>query len=306
VFISGFSFHLYFLMNLFLQLLANGLVNGALFALLAVAFGLVYRCARVFHIAFAGLFLLGPYTSWWVSSRLGFGIWAAIPMGMLGGAVASWLSERVLYRPLMRRRASPAAVIVASLGFFVLVVNLVALGFGNEVWVIERGLSHRVMLGPVGLTVIQIWQFFLGVTVVAALDWSTRRLKMFKILWAMGEEPELVPVLGLPMDRYRSILFLLSGALSALAGGLIGYDVGIDPQMGMSYLLIAAVAVLAGGIDSYRGWVLGGFAVAVLHSLTVWQFSAKWIDLATFAVLIAVLVFRPQGMLGIRKRLEEI
>lgn len=293
-------------MSLFLQLLSNGLVNGALFALLAVAFGLVYRSARVFHIAFAGLFLLGPYASWWVSSRLGFEIWAAIPVGMLVGAVTAWLSELVLYRPLVRRRASPAAVIVATLGLFVVIVNLVALGFGTEVRVIERGLSRRVMIGPVGLTVIQIWQFLLGVSAVAGLGWATRRLKMFKILWAMGENPELVPVLGLPMDRYRTILFLLSGALAALAGGLIGYDVGINPHMGMSYLLVAAVGVLAGGIDSYRGWVLGGFAVAVLHSLTVWQFSAKWIDLATFAVLIAVLVFRPRGMLEVRRRLEEV
>lgn len=292
-------------MSLFLQLFANGLVNGAMFAVLAVAFGLVYRSARVFHVAFAGLFLIGPYASWLISTRLGAPVWLAIPLGVLAGGASGCLAEVALYRPFLRRNASPAAVLVASLGAYVVVVNGIALAFGNEVRTIERGLAQRVEIGPVGLTTIQIWQFCLCAAAVTGLGVATSRWREFKVVWAMGDEPGLVPVLGLPLHRYRTLVFALSGALGGLAGCLIGYDVGIDPHMGMSYLLIAAVAVLAGGIDSYKGWILGGFAVAILQSLTVWRFSAKWMDLATFAVLIAVLLFRPQGMLGIRKRLEE-
>ncbi|MEI6177638.1 MAG: branched-chain amino acid ABC transporter permease [Verrucomicrobiota bacterium] len=292
-------------MSLFLQLLANGIVNGALFAVLAVAFGLVYRSARVFHIAFAGLYLVGPYAAYAACAKLGMPIGLAIPVGVIAGGLSGWLAEVVLYRPLLKRNASAAAVMVASLGAFVVVVNLMALGFGNEVRIIERGLAQRVEVGPIGLTTIQICQFLLSGAAVAGLGIATLRLRAFKVIWAMGEEPGLVPVLGLPLHRYRAMVFILSGALGALAGCLIGYDIGIDPHMGMSYLLIAAVAMLAGGIDNYKGWVLGGFSVAILQSLTVWKFSAKWMDLATFTVLIAVLVFRPQGMLGIRKRLEE-
>lgn len=292
-------------MSLFLQLLTNGLVNGAMFALLAVAFGLVYRSARVFHIAFAGLFLLGPYASYLASAALGFPVLLSIPIGIVAGGLAGWLIEIALYRPFLVRNATPSAVMVASLGAFVVIVNLIALGFGNEVKTIERGLAQRIVIGPVGVTTIQMWQFLIGGAVLATVGTATARVRSFKVIWAMGEEPGLVPVLGLPLHRYRAIVFALSGALGAVAGCLIGYDVGIDPHMGMSYLLIAAVAVLAGGIDSYKGWILGGFAVALLQSLTVWKFSAKWMDLATFAVLIAVLLFRPQGILGVRKRLEE-
>lgn len=292
-------------MTLFLQLLANGIVNGALFAVLACAFGLVYRSARIFHIAFAGLFLVGPYASLASSAWLGGPVAVSILIGVFVGGLSGWLVEVVLYRPFLRRNASAAAVLVASLGAFVVIVNLIALGFGNEVRTIERGLAQRVTVGPVGLTSIQIWQFLVGTAVVVGLGIATTRVRAFKVVWAMGDEPGLIPVLGLPMHRYRALVFILSGMLGALAGCLIGYDVGIDPHMGMSYLLIAAVAVLAGGIDSYKGWVLGGFTLAILQSLVVWRFSAKWMDLATFAVLIAVLMFRPQGMMGIKKRLEE-
>lgn len=292
-------------MNLFLQLLAHGIVNGALFAVLAVSFGLVYRSARVFHIAFAGLFLLGPYTSYTLSSNFGFSIVPAVFGGMLIGALGGWGIERALYRPFLNRKASHAAVIVASLGAYVVIVNLIALGYGNEVKTIARGLSRRVEIGPVGLTVIQLWQLALCSVALLGLGWAIVKLRTFRILWAMGDEPELVPVLGLPMNRYRAFVFILSGALAALAGCLIGYDVGVDPHMGMTYLLIAAVAVLFGGVDSYRGWILGGFVLAILQSLTIWQFSARWMDLTTFALLILILLFRPQGVLGTRKRLEE-
>jgi branched-chain amino acid transport system permease protein len=79
----------------------------------------------------------------------------------------------------------------------------------------------------------------------------------------------------------------------------------MDVHAGMSYLLLAAVAVLAGGISRMEGWVLGGFLLALLQSLVVWKFSAKWMDLVAFVLLLVVLLFRREGLTGIRKRTEE-
>jgi len=292
-------------MNLLLQLLANGMVNGALFAVLACAFGLVYRSARVFHMAFAGLFLIPPYSAYAATEWLKAPVWMAILLGIAAGVGAGYLAERLLYRPFHRRNAPPAAVMVASLGVFIVLENCLALLFGNELRTIERGLATRVMFGPVGLTSIQLVQFTVGMLTIVGLAIAIRNVMAFKAIWAMGDEPGLIPVLGLPLMRYRNLVFTLSGGLGGIAGCLIGLDVGVDPHMGMSYLLIAAVAVLAGGIDRYGGWILGGFILALLQSVIVWKFSAKWMDLATFAVLIGVLVFRPQGIIGLRRRLEE-
>lgn len=292
-------------MNLPLQLLANGLVNGALFGVLACSFGMVYRSARVFHIAFAGLFLVGPYGAYAANAWMGWPIWAAIPFGVAVATGAGWLAERILYRPFLRKNASGGAVMIASLGAFIIIENLLALFFGNEIRMLERGLAKRVVLGPVSLTSVQVIQLAVCSLVLIVLGVATMRIRAFKAIWAMGDEPALIPVLGLPLMRYRAIVFALSAGLGGLAGCLIGFDVGIDPHMGMSYLLIAAVAVLAGGIDRYGGWIAGGVVLAVLQSMMVWKFSAKWMDLVTFAVLIGVLLFRPQGMFGVQKRLEE-
>jgi branched-chain amino acid transport system permease protein len=292
-------------MNLLLQLLANGLVNGAIFALLACAFGLVYRSTRVFHIAFAGLFLIAPYTAYALNAWLKLPVWLAMVLGMAAGTGSGYLVERFLYRPFYRRNASAGAVMVASLGAMIIIENVLAMVFGNEHQTMQRGLASRVTLGPVNLTSIQILQFAVATVALILLGIATQRIRVFKAIWAMGDEPELVPVLGMPLMRYRSLVFIISAGLGGIAGCLIGLDVGVDPNMGMSYLLTAVVAVLAGGIDRYVGWILGGVILALLQSIMVWKFSAQWMDLVTFAVLIGVLMFRPQGVMGLRKRLEE-
>jgi branched-chain amino acid transport system permease protein len=292
-------------MDVLLQLLANGIVNGALFAVLACAFGLVYRSARVFHIAFAGLFLIPPYTAYAASAWLRVPVWLALLLGVAVGALAGSLAERVLYRPFFRRKASPAAVMVASLGAFIIIENGLAILFGNATRTVDRGLATLFTLGPVSLTSIQMLQLVVSTVALIALAVAIQRVQVFKAIWAMGDEPGLISVLGLPLMRYRGVVFTLSAGLGGLAGCLIGLDFGVNPHMGMSYLLIAAVAVLAGGIDRYEGWILGGFTLALLQSLMVWKFSPEWTDLVTFAVLIGVLLFRPQGILGLKRRLEE-
>jgi branched-chain amino acid transport system permease protein len=293
-------------MNLLLQLMANGLVNGSVFALLACAFGLVYRSARVFHIAFAALFAIAPYTAYAASTWLSAPLWLSILLGIVAGMLASYLTERLLYRPFYRRKATPASVLVASLGAFIVVENVLALSFGNELRTIQRGVAQRVAFGPISFTSIQTLQLGLSIITLIALAWAIERVNLFKAVWAMGDEPGLISVLGLPLMRYRTVVFTVSGGLAGIASCLIGMDVGVDPHMGMSYLLIAAVSVLAGGVDRYVGWVLGGFVLALLQSVIVWKFSARWTDLVTFAVLVGALMFRPQGMLGLRKRLEEV
>lgn len=292
-------------MKLLLQLLANGLVNGSLFALLACAFGLVYRSARVFHIAFAGLFLVAPYVMFLAIMRFGVPIWLGVVMGVAAAAAAGYLLELLLYRPFFRRKCSAGAVLVASLGTLIIIENALALAFGNDVRTIGRDLAFRITLGPIALSSIQVAQIGISTAMLVLLGLAIHQIPTFKAIWAMGDEPELIPALGLPLMRYRSLVFGLSAAVGGIAGCLLTLDVGVDPHMGMSYLLIAAVGMLAGGIDRYAGWVLGGLSLALLESVIAWKFSARWMDLATFSLLIFVLLFRPQGVLGLRKRLEE-
>ena len=194
---------------------------------------------------------------------------------------------------------------VASLGLLVVVENLLALGFGDDTRIIPRPIATSIEVGPVFLTSMQILQVLVAGFALCGFFIATRKVAFFRAIWAMGDQPELVPVLGLPLLGFRSAVLALSAALGALAVCLVALDVGISPHAGMSYLLIAAVAVLVGGVDSYAGWILGAFVLATLQGAMVWKLSAAWMDLTTFSLLIAALLFRPRGLLGLRRRVEE-
>jgi branched-subunit amino acid ABC-type transport system permease component len=292
-------------LNLFLQLTANGLANAALYAMLAVGFGLMCRSFKVFHLAFGGLFVVSGYVFHSLAVSGGLSPWLSGALTILISAGLGWLLDIGVSRPFVRKPAGSGPVLIASLGVLIVIQNAVAMIFGSELQSVPRGLSKSISMGPVRLTSVQLTGLILGVLSVTGLLTLVLRLRTFKALWAMGDEPDLVPVLGLPLFRLRSIALAISAGMAAIPACLITYDIGIEPCSGMSYLLIAALAVLAGGANKYLGWVLGAVILAMLQSWVVWGLSARWMDLATFSMLVAMLVFRPGGLLSDRQRVEE-
>lgn len=291
-------------MNLFLQLLANGVVNGAMFALLAIGFGLVYRCLRVFHVAYGACFVLSAFIYYQLVTRGGCDWWLAGLGAAVGSAVVGAVLEFAFYGPFYRRETASEAILVASLGLAIMLENVMALMFGNEIVAIPRDLSPAMTIGPVRLTMIQVSQFAISVA-VSGLVFFLMRLRAFKIVLAMGENPELVQALGYSIPKYRMLVLGLASSIAAVPACLVMTDVGMDVHAGMSYLLIAAVAVLAGGVARAPGWLLGAFVLAILQSVVIWKFSAKWTDVVAFALLLGVLLFRREGLLGTQKRREE-
>jgi len=119
---------------------------------------------------------------------------------------------------------------------------------------------------------------------------------------AMRDDDVLSLVFGMDIYRMRYILFGLSGFFAAIGGGLVAYDVGMDPYVGLPMLLNAFVALVIGGIGRFEAPIVGGFIIGILQALTVLVFSAQWQDAITFLLLILFLVFRPQGLLGEKQR----
>ena len=293
-------------MNLLIQLLINGLVNASLFIMIAIGFGLVYRTLYIFHIAYGGLYISAAYFLYTFTVLLKIPVFYSVILSILFTSLLGVLMEKVVYLPFYKRGSSSGVIMIASLGLFIVVENVVAMLFGNEVKVVSEGIQKSYTFKGIILTKIQVIELITGIVIALLFYFIIKKIKIFKALWAMGDEPELISVLGIPLFKLRTIVFALSSAFIAIPASLISIDVGMDPHMGMSYLLIAVVAVLFGGIDSYSGWILGAFILAELQSLAVWKFSSKWTDLITFTILVIVLLFRPQGILGSKRRLEEI
>jgi len=289
-------------MKLLVQLLVNGLVNGAIYALVALAFGLVYRSTRIFHIALGAVYTTAAY-GMYVGVKSGLGV--GLALGILTAVLLSLAVEWGIYRPFVRKGSSLGVILIASLGVYIFVENLIALLFGNEVKIISSGIEPSYTFGPLILTRIQIIQFLVGFAITGVFFWGIKKTRFLKAVWAMGEEPLLLEVLGWPITRLRNAIFVWSAVLVGLASMLVAYDVGTDPHTGLSAILLGAVAVLVGGVDSLRGWIWTAFLIAEIQSLAIWKFSAKWNDAITFLLLILVLLLKPQGLFTSESRVEE-
>ncbi len=285
---------------LLLQLLINGAVNAAIISLLAIGFGMVYRSMRFFHIAYGAAYVLAAYIVLPLMKALP--VYAAVPVGLMGAALGGAIMEVVVYAPLRKRKASSGVFFIASLGIYILAVNSIAIFFGNEVQVLSYGIGSSIAIGSIIVTKMQILQFILGWVLVVGFWLLIRNNNFFKGIWALGDTPELITVLGFPVRRMRIVVLAVSSFFAGTAALLTSFDIGIDPHRGMSALLTGAVAVLVGGVGRYWGWVGGAFVLAVLQALAVWQFSSRWLDLVTFSVLVLVLLFRPEGLFSFQKQ----
>jgi len=292
-------------MNLFLQLLLNGLVNGCAYALVALGFALVCNTTRIFHFAHGGIYTLSAYLFYSLYTLQQIPIWLAIPTTLLLAATVGILIDLLVYRPLDRQGASTLMHMLSSLGLYIIIVNMICMVYGNNSKILVSGLLPIVKFGGLTFNIVQIWTVatfaVVFIAFVLLLRWTNLGLK----LRAMRDNQTLLALYGINASTSRLFVFGAGSALCALASILVGLDVGINPHIGMTMVVIAAVALIVGGIGIFEGAAFGAIMLGGLQSIAVWQTSARWQDLVTFAVLIVFLLFRPQGIMGRRERLEE-
>ena len=284
------------------QFIINGLITGILYSLLAIGFALVYNTTRIFHIAAAGIYVFAAYMFWFFVAKVGLSI---IPASLVAIALTmflSLLSELLVYRPLKNKKASLNVAMIASIGAMTVIINTIAMCFGNETKVIENAILQPLTLGDIIITTPQKYQAVIGIVAItvfmAILKWTNWGLR----LKALSADETLFETLGYDTKVTRVMVFLSSGAFIALASCLTVYDVGLDPNMGMSVLISAIVAMIIGGVGKFSTCILGGLTLGVLQSLTVYQFASNWQNAVTFLVLLILLFLRPQGIAGYKQR----
>ncbi|MBM4167661.1 MAG: branched-chain amino acid ABC transporter permease [Ignavibacteria bacterium] len=287
------------------QLLANGLCAGALYAIVALGFGIIYRSTGVFHFAHGAIYTIAAYLTYLM--LVATNIWwpVAVAVALLGAAFSGVLAELLVYRPIQKRRASPLAALIGSFGIYLFAVNLIALIAGNETKVLRPGVDITFEVGSVILTRFQLLGFATFVVTLVAF-FLFKKSRLGRLLTAFSDNPALVEVLGWNASVIRIAIFAAGSLLAGISAIISVMDIGMDPHVGMSALLISAVAVVVGGVKLFEGAIVGGVVLGIVQSLVVWQFSVRWMDVFTFSILVLFLVLRPQGLLGKKVRLEEV
>lgn len=284
-------------MDLFLQLVFNGLTNGSYYALLGVGFGLIFATTKIVHFAYGPIFACAAYAAWWATATglpLPLAALAAVAVAVALG-VASFL---LVYRPIQGRAASGLAALIASLGLFILLENLLGIVFGAGNKVIEDLHYEIFFLGPVFFTSIHLWQIASLVVLGGGLFLFLKHTRFGKAIVAMTDNREMAEVVGIDTTRLAVAVFAIGSALSAVPAVLILMKDGATAHMGFIAVFMAFVAVVVGGIGSIRGAVAGGFALGMVESLGLWKIPTEWQSSIAFVVLFLILVARPQGLFG--------
>jgi len=291
-------------------LLANGVIAGAIYALVGLGFALVYRTVRFFHFAHGAVYAVAAYMAyaatqllavrgWWLDG----GGWLLDGVGwILAIGVAAVVGvgiDRLVYRPLRRRKAPALILLIASFGVFIFLQNLLQLVFGAQILTMRTGPvkeGHHV-LGAV-VTDVQIAIIVVGCLVLVGLVLLEKGARMGKAMRAVADDSLATSVVGINPERIIMWAFVIGSALAGLAGILISYETNIEPTMGFNALLKGIIASIIGGIGSIPGAALGGLFLGLAENLGIWKLPAMWKDTIAFGLLIVFLLVRPQGLLG--------
>lgn len=287
-----------------MQILVNGFLQGVLFGAIGVAFALVYRTTKVFHIALGGCLALAPYLAL-AALDAGFPVWLAALIAVASVALIGIMIEETIHWPLSQKRAPTEVNLIASLGVYLTIVQCIALIWGNETRVMSAGVDATWLIGGITLAYAQTLgsALALGATLVLFV-WLNRANRGVE-LRALADNPVLVALMGRNVRALRRWVFGLSAALASIASLAVAWDVGFDPHVGLKAVLLGMVAMIIGGTGSYVGPFIGGVLLGVLRAEVVWFGSARWEEAVTFTLLGLFLFFRPQGIFARRVRLEE-
>lgn len=283
---------------LVVQFLVNGLTAGALYALMAVGFALIYNGTRVLHLAHGAVFTFAGYSMYVFGIALELPVVIAFAIAVVLTAILGAMCEVLVYRPLRRRGSGAAADLVASLGLLTLFEAVFALVFTTDTKNLHQGSLSTYEIGEVFVTNLHIVIAGVAIVLFPLLQLFLSRTKYGRAIRALADNPGLALVLGVDTERLYILIFALGSALAAVAACLISYDLGVRPQMGFSIMFVALVAVIIGGIGYLPGAAAGGILLGLLQQVALWYLSARWQEVVVFGVLVIFLVLRPQGMFG--------
>ena len=283
-----------------LQGLANGIILGALFALLGVGLTVVYGVMDIPNFAQAGVITLGAYIMLWCNQTLMLNFWVAALAGILTTGVISVLTERVAYRFV---RTRPLAAPVVALGLLLVLDNsALDLWGGAHVSLSPPYGAFLVRLGPVIIPGVGLAVVVIAALALIALHLLLRYSRVGRAIRAVSQNPEAAAIVGIDLEMQYVVAFFISGILAGVTALAYAPTFAVYPYMADNIILNGFVVVILGGLGSVWGAVVAGLLLGIIESFAALYVSDAYQTMFGFAVLLAVIVLRPGGLFNTRSR----
>ncbi len=291
---------------------------GAIYALVALGYTLVYGVLRLINFAHSEVFMVGAFGSLFALHAVGFETAHAAPAGagvlgilllmVVAGMAASGalavLLERLAYRPLRKRGAPRLAFLISAIGASLFVQELFALRYGRDLLAFPRTVNRTTVFTVFGAPAQaqELLVLVSAVVLMVGLERFVATTRLGRGVRATAQDAETAQLMGVDINRIIIVTFLLGGLVAGAAGALY-FGVVVESvryNSGFIYGIKAFTAAVLGGIGNIRGALLGGFSLGLLENYGATVLGGEWKDVFAFTILIVVLMFRPTGILGER------
>ncbi|MBI2873566.1 MAG: branched-chain amino acid ABC transporter permease [Firmicutes bacterium] len=289
---------------MWLQQIVNGLTIGVVYALLGMGFSMVWATARTLNFATGAVYTTGSFLVFVVAVVLGVGggtqvlpvLLAILALGMLLGVILGYLLDRGIFRPLRNVEMAP---LFASMGVGIALENVYVFIFGPRPTVVQvSGARSFYQIGSASVTLTQIIILILSVLLMAALHMLLKRSAMGRAMRATAWDRTAAQLKGIDVNKVIALMFMIVASIGVVAGSFVGLFYGImDPYMGLSVSIKGLAAAIFGGFGNIPGAIVGGLIIGILEAFgAAVTTSGNWQDVFAYAILILVIVFRPQGL----------
>ena len=287
---------------LYTQFIINGLIAGAIVGLYAIGFAIIYQTNRFAHFAHGAVVVLGGYFLYTFFELVGLNFYFSAVLAILATSFVGPLMYLVVYKPLKKRGASNAILLITSIALMIFLENLALFIFGAGVKSIDMFGPQKVLeFGSGVITPIQIILIITSALVLAGLWLFVKYSSLGKIMRAVADNPELAKITGVNTDRIAILGFWMGSLIAGIAAILITLEFNISPSMGTNFAVRGFAAAVIGGIQSIPGAAIGGYVLGLAENIGIIWLPSGYKEAVGFILLIVFLLFRPQGILGINK-----
>lgn len=279
------------------QQIINGVLLGSIYVLVAVAFSICWGFLNFLNFSVPALFAIGGF-GLWVFTQQGLPWSMAVVAAIALAAVVSCVVERATYR--FQRNAGPIIPLVSSLGFLILVENVMLALYGSDGRTVGNPFSNtNWKLGDVVVSIPQASGLLLSVVAVAAFSLLLKRSRYGRGIRALAESSDTATLLGVRINKVVPMVFAVAGVFSGLAGVLFAISYSqVSPFIGDQVAMKGLAAMVLGGMGSIWGAVLGGLIIGVVEVMAISIWSADFVKVAVYGMLLVLLIVKPSGLFG--------
>ena len=287
---------------MFLQLLINGLIAGAIYALVAAGFSLIYSTCKFIHFAHGATIAVAAYSLFYFFSSLQINFWLSVILTIVFAGLFG-LFLNFIYKQFRKKKASNVILLIGSFALLILFESLILIFFGADVKTIgyikiAKGIE---ILGAI-VTPLQIVIIISSLVLFVLLFLLMGKTRIGKAMRAVSDNKDVAEVVGISAERIYAWAFVIGSIIAGVAGILVGLEQNLEPTMGTHLMIKGFTGAVIGGIGNVPGAILGSFLLGIVENFGIWYLPSGYKDAIAFVILFIFLIIRPQGILGIKKK----